>query len=288
MTATDESDGHGYLPATADFPKGYGEASWWPFIATIGAVLLYSGAILFVFAHRGTGLATETTGLAVFGLGATIMVGGFFGWIYHAFAGDWISKTSHNDGRSLRLGMILFLATDVATFGAGFAYYFFIRAGTWPPAHLPAEELLTAVLAINTILLVTSSFTYHWSEVQLKKGNHGRFMQGLAITFLLGAVFVGGQVYEYMALLSHGFELSTGIFGSAFFGLTGLHGLHVSLGVILIGVLLYRAARGHFTSDRHVAVTTVSWYWHFVDAVWIFLVAVLYIGSVVGTEASPF
>lgn len=288
MTATDESDGHGFLPAIHDFPKGYGEASWWPIVSALGATFLYVGAVLYIFAHRGTGLVSSTTGLAVFGLGILVMGTGFAGWMYHAFAGYWESTTSHNEGRSLRLGMILFLCTDIGTFGAGFAYYFFIRAGAWPPAHLPTEELLTTILVLNTILLVTSSFTYHWSEIQLKKGNHGRFMQGIAVTFLLGVVFVGGQIYEYTSLLSHGFTLSTGIFGSAFFGLTGLHGLHVSFGVLLIGTLLFRGARGHFTKDRHVAVTTVSWYWHFVDAVWIFLVAVLYLGAALGTEASPF
>lgn len=288
MSTTDESDGHGYLPAIYDFPKGYGEASWWPIVATVGAVCLYIGAVLFIFAHRGTDLSNPDIGIGVFGLGVVILAISFFGWIYHGFAGNWREHTSHNNGRSLRFGMILFLCTDIATFGTGFTYYFFIRSGAWPPQSLPTGDLLSIVLVLNTILLVTSSFTYHWSEIQLERGNHSRFMQGLAITFLLGAAFVGGQIYEYTGFLTSGFTISSGIYGSAFFGLTGLHGLHVSFGVLLIGTLLYRGARGQFNSDRHVSVTTVSWYWHFVDAVWIFLVAALYIGATIGTSGSPF
>jgi len=285
MTA-DESGEHGFLPAVRDFPRGYGEASWWPFIAAIGASGLYLGAMLYLFAHGGNDLLGSTTpGLAVFGVSAVLFVFGLFGWMYHAFAFQWLSNESHNAGKSLRWGMVLFLGTDIATFAAGFTYYFFIRSGAWGEGTLPEGGILGALVIANTILLVASSFTFHWAEVQLAKDNRRGFVGGLLVTFLLGVLFLGGQVFEYTEFIVHeGFTLTSGIYGSAFFGLTGLHGLHVTLGAILIFTLLVRAARGQFSSDRHAAVTTVSWYWHFVDAVWIFLVLVIYVGAQIGTE----
>jgi cytochrome c oxidase subunit 3 len=102
----------------------------------------------------------------------------------------------------------------------------------------------------------------------------------LAFTLLLGVVFIGGQVYEYYEFIVHkGLTLSDGVFASAFFGLTGLHGLHVTLGGVLLAIVLSRAVYGQYDAERHTSVTTVSMYWHFVDVVWIFLVAVLYFGA---------
>jgi cytochrome c oxidase subunit 3 len=103
------------------------------------------------------------------------------------------------------------------------------------------------------------------------------------VTLLLGVVFVGGQVLEYYEfIVNEGFTLTDGVFASAFYGLTGLHGLHVSLGAVMIGIVFIRSMRGQYSADRHVSVTTASMYWHFVDAVWILLVVVLYVGAVVG------
>ncbi|WP_435097726.1 cytochrome c oxidase subunit 3 [Halarchaeum sp. P4] len=288
--ATEESEDHGhhFLPAVRDWPRGYGEASWWPFFTAIGLTLVYFGATLFVVG-RTTDLTTPTVGVGLFGAGVVVSIAGMIGWIYQAFIVDFWERGSHNGGESLRLGMILFLATDIATFGVGFAYYFFIRTGSWSAEYLPHSGLLTGVLVLNTVLLVVSSFTIHWAEHELQKGNHQRFVQGLVVTFLLGAVFMVGQVYEYYEFIVHeGFTLTSGVFASGFYGLTGLHGMHVSFGALLIGILVVRALRGQYNEDRHVSVTTVSWYWHFVDAVWLFLVAVVYIGSVYGTEFSPF
>ncbi|ERG98095.1 MAG: heme/copper-type cytochrome/quinol oxidase, subunit 3, partial [Haloquadratum sp. J07HQX50] len=102
----------------------------------------------------------------------------------------------------------------------------------------------------------------------------------LFTTLLLGFIFIGGQVYEYYEFIIHeGFTLTSGFFASAFFGLTGLHGLHVSLGAVLLAVVMLRALLGQYSADRHVSVSTVSMYWHFVDVVWIFLVVVLYVGA---------
>ncbi len=100
------------------------------------------------------------------------------------------------------------------------------------------------------------------------------------MTLLLGIIFIGGQVYEYYEFIVHSdFTITSGLFGSAFFGLTGLHGLHVSLGAVLLGIVFIRALAGQYSAERHVSVSTASMYWHFVDVVWIFLVVVLYVGA---------
>jgi cytochrome c oxidase subunit 3 len=180
--------------------------------------------------------------------------------------------------------MILFLGTEIATFGAVFVYYFFIRAGAqWSQAvqHVP-EGFLGALVLANTAILVLSSITLHFAHVALREENRSRFLGLLVSTLVLGVIFIGGQVYEYYEFIVHeGLSPTGGIFESAFFALTGLHGLHVTLGAVLIAIVTVRAFRGQYSHERDVSVATVSMYWHFVDAVWIFLVVVLYAGAVV-------
>jgi cytochrome c oxidase subunit 3 len=129
---------------------------------------------------------------------------------------------------------------------------------------------------------VASSITIHFAHHALLKGNRKRFVRLLGVTLLLGFVFLGGQVYEYYEFIVHkGFTLTEGAYGSAFYGLTGLHGLHVGLGAVLLSIIFIRALFGHYSAEKHVSVSTVSMYWHFVDIVWIFLVVVLYAGAIV-------
>jgi len=284
MTVADDStEEHGHhLPAVEDWPRGFGEASWWPFIAALGAGGVYIGAALFVLAQGEDPILDAIYGSAVFVGSVGLFLVGLYGWVYHAFVKAFWNADGHGDGSALRWGMTLFLGSEVATFGAGFAYFFFIRAGTWPPTGAELPPLLSSLVLANTALLVLSSITLHWGHVELRKGNRQNFIVGLAATLLLGVVFIGGQVLEYYEFIVHeGFNLTSGIYSSAFFGLTGLHGLHVSLGAVLIGIVFVRALYGQYTADRHVSVTTVSMYWHFVDAVWIFLVVVLYAGAAI-------
>jgi cytochrome c oxidase subunit 3 len=174
--------------------------------------------------------------------------------------------------------MVLFLVTDVMTFSAGFVYYFFVRTGSWPPGELP--HLLTSLVLINTAILVLSSGTLHVAHEAIREGKRRRFLALLGVTVLLGVVFVGGQLYEYYQLLVVEGASYNDVFGSAFFALTGLHGLHVALGVILLGIVFVRGLAGQFSAERHTSVATASMYWHFVDVVWIFLVVTLYVGAV--------
>lgn len=282
MTVSEEeaTEEHTHLPAVEDWPRGYGEASWWPFVTALGASGIYVAAGLYVLGQGTDPIVAPVLGPATFVASTVAFLGGLYGWVYHAFVSQfWSHETGDSTGR-FRWGMLLFLGSEVATFGAGFTYYFFIRAGQWPPGELP--HLLTSLVLANTVILVVSSVTLHFAHVGIRTGNHRRFRRLLSLTVALGIVFLGGQVWEYYQfVVNEGFSLSSGVYFSAFFGLTGLHGLHVGLGAVLLGMVLVRAYAGQYSADRHVSVTTVSMYWHFVDVVWIFLVVTLYVGAAV-------
>ncbi|WP_408958621.1 heme-copper oxidase subunit III [Natrinema sp. 74] len=254
--------------------------SRWPLIAAVGAGGLYIGFGGYIFG-RVTDIVPPVIGVALAVVGTIVLLTGIAGWVEQAFlapARD--AQGAPKSRQSYVSTTLLFLATDVSTFGALFVYYFFVRVGTWPPEELP--PLLGSLVAINTALLVTSSVTFHFAHEALESDDRRRFLGLLGTTLALGAVFLAGQAYEYYEFVTaEGFTLTSGIFGSAFFGLTGLHGLHVTLGVGGIAVLCWRAIQGQYGPERDTSVATVSLYWHFVDAVWLFLVAVLYVGATV-------
>jgi cytochrome c oxidase subunit 3 len=280
MSTEESHEDHGHhLPAVEDWPRGFGEASWWPFVSALGGAGIYVGAALYIMGQGSDAIVGPAIGPAVFVGSIGLFLVGIYGWLYHAFVVHfWDRGASHHSETKLRWGMIAFLGSELATFGAVFTYYFFIRAGTWPPQELP--PLTSSLVLANTALLVASSFTLHWAHVAIRNENRRNFVLGLAVTLLLGIVFIGGQVLEYYEfIIRKGFTLESGIFASAFFGLTGLHGLHVTLGAVLIGIVFIRGLYGQYSSERHTSVSTVSMYWHFVDVVWIFLVVVLYVGA---------
>lgn len=247
--------------------------SRWPIVAVAGSTLLYGGV-------AGVGLATATGLLptlplvAVAGVGAVVVVVGLFGWLDEAF----LSARVMGESKPLYVRtMRLFVYSDVATFAAGFVVYFYLRATAWPPAELP--HLLSVVVGVNTALLVASSGTLHLAVSALEDGNDRRFKGLVAATLGLGVVFLGGQLLEYAQLLGEGFAPAGSAFAAVFYGLTGLHGLHVALGALLIGIVLVRGLRGDYAPDRDTSVETVELYWHFVDGVWLFLVAAVYVGA---------
>jgi cytochrome c oxidase subunit 3 len=286
MTVTDDTtEDHGHhLPAVEDWPQGFGEASWWPFITALGAAGFYVGAALYIMGNGGRSLVSPTLGPAVFAGSTFVFLAGLYGWTYHAFVkGFWERGANHKAESKLRWGMVAFLGSEIATFGAGFVYYFFVRVTPYP-AGMELDVFGPLVLA-NTVILIISSITLHVAHLGLLQDNHQRFRRWLGATLLLGIVFIGGQFVEYYEFIVHeGFTLASGeglekAFSSAFYGLTGLHGLHVSLGAVLLAIVFFRALQGQYSAERHVSVSTVSMYWHFVDAVWIFLVVVLYLAQ---------
>ncbi|GAB7095849.1 heme-copper oxidase subunit III [Halolamina litorea] len=276
-------DDHEHHPVVEDWPRGVGEASWWPILTAIGAAAVYVSAALFLLGRgRNSIVAPEIGPIAFVGaVGITLI--GVYGWLYHGFiAHFWTRGTDRRSARSLRWGMLGFIASEIATFGALFAYYFDIRAGPWPPADslLPEIDLLNVLVVSNTAVLVLSSVTLHFAHHSLASGNRERFHRLLGITIGLGGLFLAGQIVEYNEfIVFEGVDWTSGVFFSAFFGLTGLHGLHVAFGTLLLVITYVRGKQGQFDEERDLSVALVSLYWHFVDVVWLFLVAALYAGA---------
>ncbi len=254
--------------------------SRWPLVSAGGAGALYVGVALAVLGSAA-GVVPPLVGVVLAVVGALVAAAGLFGWLEEAYLRGYERRTP--DGRSRRLSvttMLIFLGTDLSTFAAGFIYYASVRVGAWSTEGLP--PLLGSLVVINTILLLSSSVTFHVAHEALVGGNRRRFERLLGATLVLGVVFLVGQAYEYYEFVVHeGFTVTDGVFASAFFGLTGLHGLHVALGVVLISIVFARARRGQYGPERDTSVETVALYWHFVDAVWLVLVGVLYVGAVV-------
>lgn len=184
-------------------------------------------------------------------------------------------RSSRVDARVL--GMFLFIASEAMLFGSFFAAYFFVRVvnpeapATWPPEpyHFPVF-----VAGVNTIILVTSSFTVHWALQSIKRGQRPAFLAGMVLTFLMGLAFLLTQVIEYLHV---GFNTGDGAFASVFFGLTGLHGAHVAVGLALLGMVTIRGFRGHYSREHHHGVELPAIYWHFVDIMWIVVYATVYL-----------
>ena len=176
-------------------------------------------------------------------------------------------------GRVL-LGVRLGILSEVMLFGGLFTAYFVIRAetGGWPPPGQERPELI--IPALNTLLLVSSSFTMQWAVRSVGHGNLSTMRRGLLLTIVLGTVFIGIQAYEFA---TNGFGLSDGVFGSTFYTLTGFHGAHVLAGLGLLWIVFNRARRGLISADRHTEVEATSYYWHFVDVVWVFLFSTVYV-----------
>ena len=181
-----------------------------------------------------------------------------------------------------KLGMCIFLCSEALLFSGLITAYLVLRqaAGSWPPDFgdgielPPMPKLLTG---INTVILVSSSFVYHFAEVAVKKGKSGAGW--MLLSALMGATFVGVQCIEWTELYHEGLWFNKGgVYGSTFFTLTGFHGAHVCIGVLLIlWCFFLQVTKGTFTAKRHVALENVGLYWHFVDVVWVLLFTILYL-----------
>ena len=203
---------------------------------------------------------------------------------------------------SFRWGMSWFIYSEVMFFAAFFGALFYIRVlsvpdlaslehkellwpdfrAAWPSAGPGFEETFSpmgawGLPAINTLLLLTSGVTVTFAHWALKEGNRGLLNLFLFLTVALGATFLGVQAYEYgHAYADLNLKLTTGAYGSTFYMLTGFHGLHVSVGAIMLAVIFARCLKGHFKPEQHFAFEAVAWYWHFVDVVWLGLFIFVY------------
>ena len=172
------------------------------------------------------------------------------------------------------LGMMLFIISEVMVFGAFFTAYFFIRVVNGDPWPAKGTDLPVAVAGVNTAILLSSSLTLHWAQTSVKNGNRFGLRAGMLSTFLLGCTFLFIQINEYVHI---GFSARDDAFGSIFYGLTGLHGAHVFIGLTLLAMVTVRAFRGHFSPEQHRGVEVPGIYWHFVDVMWIIVYTTIYV-----------
>lgn len=173
--------------------------------------------------------------------------------------------------------MVFLIITEGLFFALLLTSYAFLRfqwGPQWPPAGVGDPDL--ALVLVMTPILLASSGPIHWADRGIRRGNVRRLRIGLLLTMVMGAIFLGLQAFEYSELL-HELTPQTNVYGSLFFTITGFHGVHVFVGLLLLVWLQYQAARGRFDADRHLPVQVITMYWHFVDVVWVFILGSLYL-----------
>jgi len=272
----------------------------WPLVASISATVMALGGVTWM---KGLfGLPKGTSILFFAGLAGVLYT--MFGWwrdvVKEANEGDHTPVVSIG----LRYGMILFIASEVMFFVAWFWMFFEMALfhqhrtlspieevrtawATWPPHGVETVAAWHLPL-VNTLTLLLSGTTVTWAHHALQQGDRKGAKLGLLLTILLGVLFTSIQVFEYSHILEHKYFFNTeaansGLYGSTFFMATGFHGFHVLIGTIFLAVCLLRLLNGAFTPQKHFGFEAAAWYWHFVDVVWLFLFAFIYV--IFGTHA---
>jgi cytochrome c oxidase subunit III len=195
----------------------------------------------------------------------------------HASAGEHHGPPAANRSSRVEpqlLGMLLFIISEIMVFGAFFTAYFFIRVAQGDPWPAPGTHLPLEVAGVNTAILISSSFTLHWAEQSIKKGNRFGLKAGMLTTFLLGCAFLFIQINEYANI---GFAPQDQAQATIFYSLTGLHGAHVFIGLLLLLTVTVRAFRGHYSPEEHRGIEIPGIYWHFVDIMWIVVYTTVYV-----------
>ncbi len=274
--------------------------SYWPMVGSVGLFTTVFGAATWMNG-AGWGQPMMFAGIAIL----LVMLFGWFGSVIReSIAGMYNSQVDV----SFRMGMVWFIFSEVMFFAAFFGALFYARMFSIPwlggegdgvmthallwsgydpawPTNGPAQvggayETVSAwgIPLVNTLLLLTSGVTITIAHHALRAGHRGQLLFWLGATVALGVVFLGFQAYEYMHAYSDlNLTLASGVYGSTFYMLTGFHGMHVTLGAIMLTVIWLRCAKGHFTKDHHFGFEAVAWYWHFVDVVWLGLFLFVYV-----------
>ena len=246
------------------------DPSPWPIVAALSALVLTIGAVLAM--HK-----LESWTLYI---GLVMLVASAGLWWRDVIRESNILATHNKVVRhGLRVGVVLFIASEVMFFAAFFWAYFHAAldpteatGGVWPPKGIVTFDPFHLPY-FNTLLLLLSGTTVTWAHHALLEGDRKGLLQGLGLTVILGMLFSLVQAIEY----SHAaFALKDGIYPSTFFLATGFHGIHVIIGTIFLAVCWVRAYRGQFTPDHHVGFEAAAWYWHFVDVIWLFLFVSIY------------
>lgn len=272
------------------------QPSYWPLVGSLGLFFLAIGAAILI--HGGSAIPIS--------IGAAILLVMLFGWFGTVIRENQRGLYNDQVDKSFRWGMAWFIFSEVMFFGAFFFALFYVRLFAvpwlgggvdsmtstllWPnyqsawPTNGPGDvggafSPMNAwgIPALNTLILLSSGVTVTWAHWGLKRNNRRQLILGLAVTVLLGILFLGLQGYEFFhAYTELNLKLTSGIYGTTFFMLTGFHGAHVTIGAIMLAVMLWRSIVGHFTPRDHFGFEAAAWYWHFVDAVWLTLFVFVY------------
>jgi len=246
------------------------DPSAWPFVGALAALLFTTGMVLLMHNH----------GPHVLILGVLMILVTMYGWwkeVIHE------SKTpgiyTKNVQVGLRMGMILFIVSEVMFFVAFFWAFFDASifpkeaiGGVWPPKTIHVIEPFDFPY-LNTLLLLLSGTTITWAHHELLEGHKKQLVQGIGLTVMLGAIFTCVQAFEYHHAT---FGFKDGIYASTFYMATGFHGVHVLIGTLFLIVCFFRSRLGQFTPEGHIGFEAAAWYWHFVDVVWLFLFVWVY------------
>jgi len=278
------------------------DPSPWPLIGALSVFAMACGAIVWMKTAQGGVFGMQGPWLFFAGLAGVL--GTMFGW-WRDVMFEGVYKHDHTPIVQLhmRYGMILFIASEVMFFVAWFWAYFDVSlfpgdvqtiqdglkvgitgrtdilGGQWPPVPTADGTFRHTfdpweLPLFNTLVLLTSGTTITWAHHALLHGDRKGMLRGLALTILLGIIFTSCQAYEY----SHApFKFGGHVYGSTFFMATGFHGMHVIIGTIFLIVVFFQARAGHFTPKQHFGFEAAAWYWHFVDVVWLFLFASIYV-----------
>ncbi|AOZ12885.1 MULTISPECIES: cytochrome c oxidase subunit 3 [Pseudomonas] len=289
---------HYYVPAQ----------SKWPIIATVGLLVTVWGLATWFNDLKAT--RPESHGPLIFFVGSLLVAYMMVGWFGAVIKESRAGLYSPQLDRSFRWGMTWFIFSEVMFFAAFFGALFYVRHFSgpwlggegskglahmlwpnfqfaWPLLNTPDPVLYPApkdiinpwgLPLLNTVLLVSSSVTLTLAHHALNKGQRGALKAWLGLTVVLGIAFLGFQAEEYIhAYKELGLTLGSGVYGATFFMLTGFHGAHVTIGTLILLVMLVRIVRGHFNAEHQFGFQAASWYWHFVDAVWVALFLFVYV-----------
>ncbi|TMN42752.1 cytochrome c oxidase subunit 3 [Pseudoalteromonas sp. S2755] len=279
------------------------EQSPWPIVGAFALFFIAVGAALTIIQLNSPG----NSGVILLLVGIAVLIYMIFGWFRNVIQESQTGLYSAQMDRSFKQGMGWFIFSEVMFFAAFFGALFYARMiavpwlggasnnastnevlwpqfeAVWPLLTTPDGTVTQAMgwqglPLINTIILLASSVTLSFAHLALEKEQRAKVKAFLGLTVLLGVAFLTLQVEEYIhAYQDLGLTLQSGVYGNTFFLLTGFHGVHVTLGAIILFVVWIRVLKGHFTAKSHFAFQAGAWYWHFVDVVWLCLFVFVYV-----------
>lgn len=279
------------------------ESTGWPIVGSIALFFIALGIINWL--HQ-----SYVVGPVLLFIGTLIFIYMLFGWFGAVIKENQTTGYDPQVIRSFRWGMFWFIFTEVMFFGSFFGAFFYARLlsvpwlagegsglmthyllwpsfqGAWPLLHTPDPTQFTGpsgamdtwgIPALNTLILMASDVIITWGFWELLRNNRSRLVVAQVITILLSITFLILQIYEYGSAYSdQNLTMSSGIYGATFYMLTGVHGTHVLVGIIMVAVIMYRTIKGHFDAKHNFAVAALTWYWHFIDLLWLILFIFVY------------